>query len=334
MMELNSQFTSVINHIKQTSQSVDCSGAAAFVIHNDNIVVEEYWGTQSKEANARIVQANTQFHVASVRKSYIGFAVAYAIYYGYIGSIDEKISLYFPEIKEELLSDTTIRHLLTHTHGLVEKNGCIMREFAAGTSWAYRSVGVDLLTKLVKETTGKTIAAILQDTVFTPLGLQETGWYADEKENFVDVIRAQNDSLWKTSQSVNGDKMNMYVSARDLAKWGYFHLKQGNIGGTQIVPKELIQLATSVQSPDGIHRDLPQNGCLWFVKDKQAKKTEIGATVPKGSFQILGYTTVTLLVIPEKNLVAVRAFNSFGSPEGYNYLEDVRSFGDTVMECC
>lgn len=26
-------------------------------------------------------------------------------------------------------------------------------------------------------------------------------------------------------------------------------------------------------------------------------------------------------------------FNSFGSPEGYDYLSDVRSFGDTVMNC-
>ncbi len=52
-----------------------------------------------------------------------------------------------------------------------------------------------------------------------------------------------------------------------------------------------------------------------------------------GSFQILGYTGVTLLVIPEENLVAVRMFNSFGSPEGFDYLSDVRSFGNTVVDC-
>lgn len=45
------------------------------------------------------------------------------------------------------------------------------------------------------------------------------------------------------------------------------------------------------------------------------------------------YSGVTLLVIPKYNLVAVRAFNSFGSPEGFDYLSDVRSFGDTVMNC-
>ncbi|WP_162800239.1 hypothetical protein [Oceanobacillus zhaokaii] len=45
------------------------------------------------------------------------------------------------------------------------------------------------------------------------------------------------------------------------------------------------------------------------------------------------YTGVTILVIPKENLVAVRMFNSFGSPEGYDYLSDVRSFGDTIMSC-
>ena len=79
--------------------------------------------------------------------------------------------------------------------------------------------------------------------------------------------------------------------------------------------------------------DLPQNGFLWFVKDLPAKKTEIGEQVPKGSYQILGYTGVAVLVIPKHDVVAVRMFNSFGSPDGFDYLSDIRAFGDTVMEC-
>jgi CubicO group peptidase (beta-lactamase class C family) len=127
--------------------------------------------------------------------------------------------------------------------------------------------------------------------------------------------------------------MNMYVSTRELAYWGYLHLKKGKINGNQIVPREIIEMATSLQSPTSLPNDLPQNGFLWFVKDLPAKETEIGHLVPKGSYQILGFTNVTLLVIPEAGLVAVRMFNSFGSPEGYDYLSDVRSFGDTIMKC-
>jgi len=92
-------------------------------------------------------------------------------------------------------------------------------------------------------------------------------------------------------------------------------------------------MATTLQSPGLPDLDLPQNGFLWFVKDLSAKQTEIGDLVPKGSFQILGYTGVTVIVIPQHDIVAVRMFNSFGSPDGYDYLNDIRTFGDTIMQC-
>lgn len=326
------QFNAVVSNVKKTSEIVDCSGASVLIVHNDTIVTEEYWGKQSKAPDARKIQEDTQFHIASVRKSYIGFAVAYAINEGFIDSIDDAIRKYLP-MDNPILNGTTIRHLLTHTHGLRMLNGELYREFTPGGSWAYRGIGVDMLTQIVKNTTGKSVADIVTTNVFRPLNFSETGWYGHINEKMVDVIRKPNDPNWTTSASTDGDKMNMYVSIRELAKWGYLHLKKGYINGKQIVPKELIDMATAVQSPNSLHVELPQNGYLWFVKDLPARKSEIGDMVPKGSFQILGYTGVTLLVIPKHNLVAVRAFNSFGSPNGFDYLADVQAFGNTIMNC-
>ncbi|WP_419881949.1 serine hydrolase domain-containing protein [Peribacillus sp. B-H-3] len=329
----NHNFSPILEHVNATFNQVICSGASVFVIHNDSIVLEEYIGKQSNKSEARIVKEDTQFHVASVRKSYIGFAVAYAVFYGYIDSIDDPVLKYLPELEVSIWQDTTIRHLLTHTHGLHQKEQTVFREYPAGQNWTYRQVGIDALTQIIKRATKKTVSDIIHELVFTPLGFSESDWYAHRNEKLVDVILRYGDTQWKTSESTAGDKKNMYVSARELAFWGYLHLNQGYIGGKQIVPKEIIQLATSVHSPTAIDQDLPQNGFLWFVKDLPAKKSEIGSGVPKGSYQILGNTGVTLLVIPQENLVAVRMFNSFGSPEGYDYLSDVRSFGDTLMSC-
>ncbi|WP_368505149.1 serine hydrolase domain-containing protein [Alkalihalophilus sp. As8PL] len=331
----NNRFDLVVDNVRKTSKEVDCSGASVFIIHDDEIVTEEYWGRHSKDANARPIQEDTQFHVASVRKCYIGFAVAYAINEGYIDSIDDLVTKYLPlnMVKISLLQGTTIRHLLTHTHGLKRMNGEVYREFSSGEHWAYRGIGIDILTQIVKDTTGQTVAEIIKAKALNPLHLMETGWYGKVNEKLVEVIRKPNDPNWITSEGTDGDKMNMYVSTRDLAKWGYFHLKQGYVNGEQIIASELINLATSLQSTSLLDTDLPQNGCLWFVKDLPARRTEIGELVPKRSFQILGYTGVTLLVIPSRNLVAVRAFNSFGSPEGFDYLADVRKFGDTIMTC-
>ncbi|MBP3951706.1 serine hydrolase domain-containing protein [Bacillus suaedae] len=330
----NNTFTLVLEHINNTFNQVACSGSALVIIHNDSIVLEEYIGKQSKEPDARTVQQDTQFHVASVRKSYIGFAVAFAVHNRYIQSIDDLVLNYLPELDGAIWKGTTIRHLLTHTHGLNGKGDGTYREYPVGQNWTYRQVGVEALTKIVKRVTEKTISEIIHEQVFTPLGFHQSDWYAQKNNKLVDLIHREEEvHALETSESVDGTKMNMYVSARELAFWGYFHLKQGNLNGKQIVPIEIIQLATSLQSPHTLAGDLPRNGFLWFVQGIPAKKSEIGQTVPLGSYQILGYTTVTLLVIPQENIVAVRMFNSVGSPEGYDYLADVRSFGDRVMEC-
>jgi len=333
----NAKFSSALRpikeHVKNTSKVVDCSGSALLIIKNDEVVLEEYWGKHSKDRDARKIQGNTQFHIASVRKSYIGFTVAYAVYKGYIESIDDLVTKYHSTSEPQLFKDTTLRHLLTHTHGLKYSEGKIQREFFPGESWEYRGIGIDTLTKIVENVTGKTVAEILTEQVFNKLNFQETGWYAEMNKNLVEVIREPNDSSWYNGKSTAGDERNMYVSARELAKWGSLHLKKGFMDGNQIIPSEIINLVASLQSPESINDNLPQNGFLWFVKDLPAKKSEIGELVPKGAFQILGYTGVTLLVIPQHNVVAVRAFNSFGSPDGYDYLADVRSFGDTIIQC-
>lgn len=326
-----SSFALVSAHVRNTANVVDCTGSALFIMQNNEVVVEEYWGKHSKEENAKDIQKTSQFHIASVRKNYIGFAAAYAVYEGFIKSIDDLVTEYYPVNEPQFFEGVTIRHLLTHTHGLKKNGNEIQREFLPGESWAYRGIGIDTLAKVIESVTEKSIAEILTEQAFNKMNFTETGWYAELNENLVEVVRDPDNSSWYNGKSVSGNERNMYVSARDLAKWGELHLNKGFIGGEQIVPSEIIALATSIHSPEMIDADFPQNGFLWFVKDLPAKKSEIGELVPKGSFQILGYTGVTLLVIPQFNLVAVRAFNSFGSPAGYDYLEDVRTFGDSII---
>ncbi|WP_255840634.1 serine hydrolase domain-containing protein [Gracilibacillus salinarum] len=210
----------------------------------------------------------------------------------------------------------------------------VYREKPAGDAWIYRQIGINALIEIVKRTTKQTISDILHNQVFHPLGFSESDWYADKQEKLIEVIEpSDEEDHWKINKDTSGEKTNMYVSAKELAYWGYLHLKNGKINDKQYVPEKMIKMATSLQSPTAEDVNRPQNGFLWFVKDLPAARSEIGEKVPKGSFQILGYTGVTLLVIPNEDLVAVRMFNSFGSPEGYDYLSDVRSFGDTIMSC-
>ena len=59
-----------------------------------------------------------------------------------------------------------------------------------------------------------------------------------------------------------------------------------------------------MQSPTYVNKELPQNGLFWFVQNEPAQLSELGERVPKGSYQILGITTI--LVIPEYNVVVAK----------------------------
>lgn len=325
-------FDDVESHVKDSAEKLGASGAALFIIHNDKIAIESYFGRQLANG-ARTVQADTQFHIASVRKAYIGFAAAYAVLNGYF-SIDDPIQWYVEDSHLSAYKGVTIRHLLTHTHGLNIVSGKLINEFKPGKSWAYRGPSIDLLTAIIKKTVGKSVAEIVREQVFDPLGFKSSEWIkmSQPHSKIAGIIRDSNNPYWTETDVVDGSGMNMYVSAKELALWGYLHLKQGNWGGKQLIPKEIIQMTTSIQTPNP-RQSIQTNGFLWFVKDTNHSFNQIGDKVPKGSYQLLGYTNVAILVIPEENIVAVRMFNRYGSSEGFDYLADIRAFGDIVYEC-
>jgi len=320
----------ILAQVKKTFSELDCTGGGVIINKHGQTVLEEYFGVQGQRKGEKKVGPHTLFHLASVRKTYVGFAVAYAIYHNCIASIDDKLSDYLGN--EEIFGDVSIRHLLTHTHGLRWQNEKIIREFKAGCNWAYRDINIDLLAKVIIKVTGKTIAEIVDEQIFQILSFTETNWFSEKTEQHIEVIH--NDSpFWYESDVCDGSKMNMYCSLRELAKWGQVHLDKGKIHGKQMLPEEIIQLLTTIQSPDSKPKNLPTNGFFWFIQPQQREGiTEISPLLPRGSFQLLGYTSVALLVIPEENIVAVRGFNSFGSPEGFDYIKDIHDFGSTVYQ--
>lgn len=117
-----------------------------------------------------------------------------------------------------------------------------------------------------------------------------------------------------------GTESNLHTSAREFAQWGYLHLNKDFANGKQIVPKEVIEIATQIQSPIYKDNKLPQNGLYWYVQGTPACYSEIGERVPKGAFQILGITGPTLLVIPEYNVVVAKMYNKRYNYGGDNYL--------------
>lgn len=325
--ESSNHLQPLFSYVESIQKQISASAAAVYVIQHDKIIGEWYSGVHSflSEQN---VQENSRFNVYSTRKCYIGLATAIAIYEGKIKDIDDQVLDYLDE-ETGLLEGTTIRHLVTHTHGLDIEDGKLVRHFSPGEGWDYNNAGLSLLYKIILQTTGCTVNEILQENVFKPLQLQETGWESTEQPNLVcDVFEPTNEAKLRLDDNT-GFERNLYVSARELAHFGYLHLKRGEIGGKQMVPSVLLDMTTAVQTPEAI-QNTPQNGYFWFRNVNNFSQSEIGGEVPKGAYQILGASGCTVLVIPEYEAVAVRMYNKRGNPPGYDYLQDIQQFGNLV----
>ncbi|MFZ3197192.1 MAG: serine hydrolase domain-containing protein [Bacillus mycoides] len=320
-----------VENIKETNQS---STAALCIMKDNKIVLEHYSGTHSNTPTSKKVTISSQFNVASARKSYLGLMVAYAVYEGKINSLDDEAVNYFKEYDPSLLGKTTIRHLVTHSHGLNETDdGTAFREFEPGQAWAYRDINVRMVTQLIYQLYNKSFPELLKERVFIPADFKETGWRIKQDDNLVKVVvNPDEDAISSVGAVDDGSEKNLFVSAREFAYWGNLHLNKGFLNGKQIVPKEVIALATSLQSPEYTNKELPQNGLFWFVQNEPALFSELGERVPKGSYQILGITGPTILVIPEYNVVVAKMYNKRYNYGGDNYLYYLREFSNLVAD--
>ncbi|WHY03688.1 serine hydrolase domain-containing protein [Neobacillus sp. DY30] len=323
-------FQKLISYIEEIKERNHSSGAALVIMKNNKVILEHYSGYHSNTKNSRRIDETSQFNVASARKSYLGLVVAYALYEGKINSLDDLAVQYFRDIDQELLGKTTIRHLVTHSHGLhQQEDGTIFREFEPGTNWAYRGINIIMMTQLVNRLYGKSFPKFLEDRVFKSMGFNETAWQTEQNEKLVQVVDDPGETAsYKIGLTKNGMESNLHSSAREFAQWGNLHLNNG----MQIVPKQVIELATQVQNPSYKNKDLPQNGLFWFVQGTPAKQSELGERVPKGSYQILGVTGPTLLVIPEYNVVVAKMYNKHYNYGGSNYLHYLREFSNLVAD--
>lgn len=301
---------------------------------DNQILLEHYSGYHTNSSESRVIDENSQFNVASARKSYLGLAVAYAIYEGKIFSLDDRVSVYIDEVDCELLGNTTLRHLVTHTHGLnQDENGKIFREFEPGEGWSYRGINVEWMTLVIQKLYNKPFTLLLKERVFNPMNLSKTAWKTEGHEELVKVIiDPKKPGVPVLGSTYNGMESNLFVSTREFAYWGNLHLNNGLIEGVQIVPKEVIELTSQIHSPILKDESLPENGLFWYVQGDSKSRSEIGERVPKGSQQIIGVTGPTLLIIPQYNVVVAKMYNKRYNYGQGNYLFYLREFSNLVAD--
>lgn len=323
-----------LDAVWETIQARSIQAATAcslYVLREGRVAGEFYAGRHHGRPDALSVGPASRFNVYSVRKTYIGFAAAWAISHGFIGSVDDRVADYLDSVSERLLGGTTIRHLLTHSHGLDGEPGRLFRRFAPGEQWHYTNTGIRLLCDAVFAATGETVGALVRRLILEPSGFSESGWEAVAGRTLV----ADNGFRGRELPLVLGDDggagRNLYVSARDLARFGWLHLSKGSLAGRDTVEPDAFALSTAVQTPAAFPKRLPRHSFCWWVQTGGGERSEIGARVPAGSFQIVGMSGCVCLVVPAFDLVAVRMCNGVGGNR-LSFVRDVKAFGNDIVE--
>jgi CubicO group peptidase (beta-lactamase class C family) len=222
----------------------DCPGASVMVLQEGKVLFAKGYGMADLDAKARC-SANTNFRLASVTKQFTAMSVMILADRKKL-SLDDTLPDFFPEFPE-YGRKITVRHLLTHTSGLIDYEDIIPKGttiplldrdvlrlllkqdrtyFSPGSKFKYSNSAYSLLALIVEERSGETFAHFLRQNIFVPLKMNHTLAY----EQGISTVsnRAYGYSggaggkFERTDQSLTSSVLGdggIYSSAEDLKKW-------------------------------------------------------------------------------------------------------------------
>jgi CubicO group peptidase (beta-lactamase class C family) len=280
---------------------------AVLVARGGRLLFERYFSGPDENYNRRvrnvIFDAGTLHDMKSVSKSIASLALGTAIDRGLIGSINEPIFSFFPELsglRSPEKDRLRLVHVLTMSMGLkwVEAtpdrnydNDEVRMQMAqdpcrhvlslpvtapAGQEFFYNTGALTLLSAVIRKATGRPLDEFARATLFEPLGITGAEW-----------IRVKGDA------DAGG---GLRLRPRDMAKIGQLVLAGGRWNGRQVVSKAWIDAS---MTPRMDATNLFFYGYLWWLGRSLFNGHEVdwaGA---------LGRGGQSIRIVPELDLLVV-----------------------------
>ncbi|MFZ9661083.1 MAG: serine hydrolase domain-containing protein [Chitinophagaceae bacterium] len=160
---------------------------------------------------------------------------------------------YDKEIWNKIILDTTIKTVGNRVSALAK----MPLMFDPGSRWAY-SFSPDVVARLIEVLSGKTVAEYLQEKIFDPLGMKETGYnlteaqqrrvmsvYAFGADSTLHRVEKQPRMIGNTIfAGVNA----LFASTKDYLTFAAMLLNNGEWNGKRIVKPETMALMTTDQT--------------------------------------------------------------------------------------
>ena len=188
----NPAFRGFISFMEQELDSSHTVGAAYTIVHNGAVAYTGTFGERKRGSNQEINE-HTLFRLASVSKGFAG-TLACLLELDGAFSLDDKVREHYPGfmLKDSVnTADMTIRHLLSHTSGLVpyafdnlveahkELYDIADRLYEVdisappGELYGYQNVLFSLLDPIARRATGVPYQVLLEEKIFRPLGMED-----------------------------------------------------------------------------------------------------------------------------------------------------------------
>jgi len=248
----------------------------------------------------------------SVTKSFVSTTVGLALDRGLIGSVHDRVKRYVTtgEFDSEHNSKITWDHLLRQTSDwegtlwgkpdwadrppsnqpLLEYKSRKRNE--PGTSYKYNDTRVNLLALSSLHVWRRPLPQVLKEHVMDPIGASNTWRWYGYKDSWINV-----DGVMVQSVSGGGHfGGGMWISARDLARFGLMTLRRGKWKDRRILSEEWVKMAltpTPVQPTYGFMN--------WFLNTDR----KLWPSAPASSFAHIGNGRNMVYVDPEHDLVIV-----------------------------
>jgi len=268
----------------------DGIGADSITVIRHGFIVSDAYFPPFDEGEIHIVYSCT--------KSVVSTLIGIAIDEGYIDAdLDQRLLDIFPDRTvgnpSAWKSDITLRDLLMMSGGFDARDSYLYdwdwldrlhdtddaiqymldleMAYEPGSRFEYTNGVSHLLSCIISEATGMSALEFAEEQLFEPLGITGAAWTAD-------------------SQGHNWGYSSLYLTPRDMAKFGFLFLNGGEWDGEQVVPRYWVEEATSEQISAGTL--LEGYGYQWW-------------TSPDGYYSAIGYKGQFIHVVPELDLIMV-----------------------------
>lgn len=307
----------------ETLSKIEAFEPVAFlVIKNGKIIYEKYWENYGPES------LSNSFSMA---KSIVGLLIGAAIDDGFIKSVDQPVSDFIAEFRNEKNKDLKIKDLLTMSSGL-NWNESYSSLFSTttnayygnnikkliyglevvekpGVNFKYLSGNSQLLAMVVETATKKSISEYTSEKFWIPMGAVNSALWSLDDENGIEKAYCCFNS-----------------NARDFARWGQLILNYGTWGNDTLISADYIRaLIQPANLLDETGNKINYYGYQWWIHDAN----DWNVPYMRG---ILGQY---VFAIPEENAVVVRLghkrsteYKNHHPLDTYLYLETAKKLMD------